>query len=185
MNQDARTTSRADAEPPATLHHESPRLRRQRSNGASVVGELNLTSMIDVIFQLLIYFVVTAGFMIDEGVLAAKLPQGPAGAVSADDLPPEKIEVRLTADDTDDSLVQISRGPRDRPIRYAGFRELAEDLDRLRYDPRRGEGGLYDADDPVLIQPTGGVRWQHVVNAFNAALAAGYTNVSFAEPESK
>ena len=177
-----------EAAPPdePTLHHRSARERRAGrggSGGGGVVGELNLTSMIDVIFQLLIYFVVTAGFMIDEGVLAAKLPQGAAGAVSADELPPDKIEIRLTADDTDDSRVQISRGPRDRAIRYEGFRELAEDLGRLRYDPQRGEGGLYDADNPVLIQPSGSVRWQHVVNAFNAALAAGYTNVSFAEAE--
>ncbi len=148
------------------------------------MGELNLTSMIDVIFQLLIYFVVTAGFMLDEGVLAARLPQGPAGPVAADELPPEKITVRLTAPPEDDSRVRIERGAVDRPKVYEGFAQLAADLNRLRYDPEGGNNeGVYDADNPVLIQPAGGVRWQHVVNAFNAALAAGYTNVSFASPE--
>ena len=139
----------------ATVHHRSARqrraaARRKGTGGGSRggVGELNLTSMIDVIFQLLIYFVVTAGFMIDEGVLAAKLPQGPAGPVAADELPPEKVTIRLTPDATDDSLVQIERGPVDRPIRYAGFRELAEDLDRLRLD-----------DDAPSGTGGGGGRW--------------------------
>lgn len=138
--------------------------------------------MIDVIFQLLIYFVVTASFMIDEGVLTAKLPQGSGSPVAADELPPEKINIRLTADPADDTLVRIERGSTNNPVRYASFNALASDLDRLRYDPEVGQaGGIYEPDNPVIIAPQGTVRWQHVVNAFNAAVAAQYTNVSFAE----
>ena len=163
-----------------TVHHRSTRQRRGRR--PAQVGELNLTSMIDVIFQLLIYFVVTASFMLNEGVLTAKLPQGSGSPVAADELPPEKINVRLTADPADDTLVQIERGSTNNPVRYESFGELAADLDRLRYDPEIGQaGGIYNPDNPVIIEPQGTVRWQHVVNAFNAAVAAQYTNVSFAE----
>ncbi|MEM9296657.1 MAG: hypothetical protein AAGA57_12730, partial [Planctomycetota bacterium] len=45
--------------------------RTRRRRGPAGGFELGLTSMIDVIFQLLIYFVVTANFMIGEGVLDA------------------------------------------------------------------------------------------------------------------
>jgi len=169
-----------DDSPQATVHHRSARQRRGRRDAP--VGELNLTSMIDVIFQLLIFFVVTANFMIDEGVLSAKLPQGAGTPTASDDLPREKITIRLTSDPGDDALVSIERGPAGDPVRYASFGELAADLDRLRYDPDGTRiDGIYDADNPVLIEPTGTVRWQHVVNAFNAAITAKYTNVSFAE----
>jgi hypothetical protein len=69
-------------------------------------------------------------------------------------------------------------------VSYASFGELAGDLDRLRYDPEAGHlEGIYEPDNPVLIEPAPGVRWQHVVNAFNAAIAAKYTNVSFQKSE--
>lgn len=173
------TEFQSDSHDP-TVHHRSARQRRGRQ--AAGVGELNLTSMIDVIFQLLIYFVVTASFMIDEGVLTAKLPQGSGSPIAADELPPEKINIRLAADPADDTLVRIERGSTNNPVRYASFIELASDLDRLRYDPQIGQSdGIYEPDNPVIIEPQGTVRWQHVVNAFNAAIAAQYTNVSFAE----
>lgn len=163
-----------------TVHHRSTRRRRGRVH--RTVGELNLTSMIDVIFQLLIFFVVTANFMIDEGVLSAKLPQGSGTPTASNELPREKIVIRLTSDPSDDALVSIERGPAEDPVRYASFGELAADLDRLRYDPGSSRiDGIYEPDNPVLIEPGGSVRWQHVVNAFNAAVTAKYTNVSFAE----
>ncbi|MFI4859810.1 MAG: ExbD/TolR family protein, partial [Phycisphaerales bacterium JB063] len=51
------------------VHHTSQRKKRRVNDGEM---ELQLTSMIDVIFQLLIYFVITANFTIDEGTLDRK-----------------------------------------------------------------------------------------------------------------
>jgi biopolymer transport protein ExbD len=158
-----------------TVHHVSARKKRKKDGG---VGELQLTSMIDVIFQLLIYFVVTASFAIDEGILAAKLPQGSGSAAETEELPKEKITIELTSGPGDTTVLISRSGVRN----YATFSELAADLDQLRYDPDIGQiNGIYKHDDPVIIEPTGFVRWQHVVSAFNAAIAAKYSNVSFGE----
>jgi len=158
-----------------TVHHVSTRKRRGRDKGD--IGDLNLTSMIDVIFQLLIYFVVTASFMVNEGVLTAKLPQGSGSAAQDDELPPEKITIELVSGG-DPSQVSITWNSQP----YVSFGQLRMDLDRQRYDPDIGQiDGSYEADNPVVIQPQGEVRWQHVVGAFNAAVGAKYTNVSFAE----
>ena len=163
-----------DAHEP-TVHHES--VRKKRGRGKAEITDLNLTSMIDVIFQLLIYFVVTASFMIDEGILTAKLPVGAGSPAEQDELPPEKITITLASGEGATS-VTIKRGRQE----YDNFGQLAQDLDRMRYDPDIGQlDGIYEADNPVVIEPTGYVRWQHVVNAFNAAIAAKYTNVSFSE----
>ncbi len=158
-------------------HAHAPPRRRRASRGPAHVGSLNLTSMIDVIFQLLIYFVVTASFMVNEGVLAAKLPQGSAAASTDDELPPEVITLKLTSGD-DPAEIAIERGA----FVYASFAELEADLDRQRYDPDIGQiDGLYPADSPVVIQADGKARWQHLVAAFNAAVGAQYTNVRFSE----
>ncbi len=159
-----------------TVHH-TPLSKKSRHPGR--VGQLNLTSMIDVIFLLLIYFVVTSNFRIDEGVLTATLPQGQGKPLVSTDLPPQKIEVLITAGTVDDTQVAIQVGSQ----AFASFAQLRQDLASKLYDPDAGQlGGLYEADNPIVIQPGTNVRWQHVVDAFNACVAAKYTNVSFAKP---
>lgn len=148
-----------------TIHHVSSRKKRARR---AAIGQLNLTSMIDVIFLLLIYFVVTANFTFDEGVLTAKLPQG-AGAPKTDDLEPPKQPLNILLTTIEPSGVRISINNVEQA---SSFTELYQLLIGL-------QGSVYPPDNPVVIQPDGKVRWQHVVNAFNATVRAKYSNVSF------
>ena len=169
-------TAQPDVPDEQVPHHVSPRKRRRHSNA---IGQLNLTSMIDVIFLLLIYFVVTSNFRVNEGVLTATLPQGSGKPQETTKLPPQKIELLLSAGIVDDTQVTIQHGS----TTYASFGELRQSLAAQRLDPEAGQlNGLYEADNPIIIQPAANVRWQHVVNAFNACMAAKYTNVSFAKP---
>ncbi|MEM7577399.1 MAG: biopolymer transporter ExbD [Planctomycetota bacterium] len=176
---DATTTSDVfigDDAADTTVHH-TPLSKKSRRPGQ--VGQLNLTSMIDVIFLLLIYFVVTSNFRIDEGVLTATLPQGTGQPQVSTELPPQKLEVLLTAGTVDDTQVAIQLGSQ----AFTSFNDLRLDLASKLYDPQAGQlGGLYEADNPIIIQPGTNVRWQHVVDAFNACVSAKYTNVSFAKP---
>ncbi|MEM8781432.1 MAG: biopolymer transporter ExbD [Planctomycetota bacterium] len=163
----------------ATVHHTPLSKKSRRRNAYGRVAQLNLTAMIDVIFLLLIYFVVTSNFRIDEGVLTATLPQGEGRPAVSAELPPQNIEIVITAGTVDDTQVAIRVGSQ----AFASFAELRRDLAGKRYDPEAGQlGGLYEADNPIIIQPGTNVRWQHVVDAFNACVAARYTNVSFAKP---
>ena len=55
-------------------------------------------------------------------------------------------------------------------------------LEKLQYDPdidRRS--GAFKPDNPVVIRAEAEVRWQHVANAFNAAVRARYSNINFAQ----
>ncbi len=59
--------------------------------------DINMTPMIDVVFQLITFFMLTLKPMITEGDFDIRMPLGTsAGAVSEDPLPP--IRVRMTAD---------------------------------------------------------------------------------------
>jgi hypothetical protein len=63
----------------------------------------------------------------------------------------------------------------------AGFQELHGFLvENLRTSG--AVGGLFEADHPIIIEPTGTTRWEHAMEAFNAAVRARYTNVTFAPP---
>ena len=155
-----------------TVHHVSQRKKRGLP---PVKMQLQLTSMIDVIFQLLIYFIVTASFTLGEGVITAKLPQG--GSAPATTKPPDKpLNITLTAAGNFGVSINVAGVQR-----VDNFSQLIAVLEQLQYDPDRLRNGVYKPDNPILIKPAGQVRWQHVVNAFNSAVAARYTNVSFAQ----
>ncbi len=147
--------------------HHKPRTRSIKTSDMN----LNLTSMIDVIFLLLIYFVVTASFAIGEGVIVAKMPEGSGSAPSLD-MPKTKLIVQVNSHGSDPTGYVIT--VQGRPERPANFRQLAAVLTEMR-------GVSAKDDDPVVVQPDAFVRWQHAVNAFNAAVAARYKDVRFGQ----
>jgi len=154
--------------PSESSHHQ--RRKRPVERG---VRQLNLTSMLDVTFQLLIFFILTANFAIDEGVLAADLPQGKA-AEETPDLPQEPVRITVRAIGLDGAGIIIQNGP---PIPEGDFETLYQVLEGMRIDA----GGSLEPDNPIIIMPTRSVEWRHVVSAFNAVVRAKYTNVSFAQ----
>ncbi len=71
------------------------RARASKSQRRSArLGALPLTSMIDVVFLLLIFFLVTANFAQDEHKLPATL-QTEGGGVQSSDLQPQIVQIRL------------------------------------------------------------------------------------------
>jgi len=139
---------------------------------------LNLTPMIDVVFQLLIYFLVSTNFALGEQVYRVDLPNREEGASDpfAFDEDPLRIEL-VSAGPPESGLVAIRlEGPWPRP---ADFEALYEFLESRRLDVDR-PAGLFAADHPILVDPGPAVRWDRTVDAFNAAVRAGYTNVGFA-----
>ncbi|MBS3821852.1 MAG: biopolymer transporter ExbD [Phycisphaerae bacterium] len=159
-----------------TVHHPSSARKREPERG---VRQLNLTSMLDVTFQLLIFFVLTASFAMNEGILAADLPQGvPPEPTEPQPPPDEPLIIVLRPVGTDDVSLWIERGE---SIPDGDFDRLYEILNGWRYDPEQNPNGMYESDNPIIIKPATEVRWAHVVSAFNAVIRANYTNVSFAQ----
>ena len=159
-------------EPPdeQIVHHVSQRKKRKKGVGGEEI-DLNLTSMIDVIFQLLIYFVITANFQIDEGTILATLPGNAAENREQETLDPPVV-IELTSADGDDGITYT--------LTVDGKR-LNEGVSELHgYLVGRIGGGDLAKDDIVQIKPQGVVRWQHVVNVFNACVAAELEQVGFA-----
>lgn len=162
--------SRINAEQ-ETVHHEPSGRKRK---GHAKVGQLNLTSMMDVTFQLLIFFVLTANFAVTEGVLQADLPAGTTGKAESE-VPktPVKIHLQQAAmGDKESVLIGIEGAGQ--------FTDFGEAYEALRAMHQDVQGGHLAEDNPIIIRPRREVLWSHVVNIFNACRRAKYTNVSFA-----
>jgi biopolymer transport protein ExbD len=142
--------------------------RRKPFKGGLRKPELKMTSMIDVVFLLLIFFVATARFQIEEGALLANLP-GDSTIIETTLPPPVPVRVELSsADDGMTYLLSVDG------VEVAGAAELSA------YMANRVQTGQMASDDLVKINPQGTVRWQHVLNVYNACVSAELEQVAFA-----
>jgi biopolymer transport protein ExbD len=157
---------------------EHVRVRQRHGRPHAGVG-LNMTPMIDIVFQLLIYFLVATDFRLGEEVYRMDLPQRGAAAALRDpfelDETPLRIAVTSTPDPHHPYVLRIE-GPYPQP---GTFRELMDFL-RVRQINPSTSGGLFEPEHPIIIEPSRGTSWQHAVEAFNAAARARYTNITLA-----
>ena len=161
------TSSRSQAVPPA----------RRRSRDASSI-DLNLTSMIDVVFLLLVYFMVATDFKKAEEVYILDLPDRVEG-MSADpfELDEEPLRIMVRSTGVDGSSFRLSvDGPWD-PVRdFDGL------YDFLRARQVDGMGRVrFAAYHPIVIVREASLHWEFAIDAFNAAVRAGYRNVTLQE----
>jgi biopolymer transport protein ExbD len=152
----------------ATVHHE----KKKKKAVAPTKMELNMTPMIDVVFQLLIYFIITCEFVAGEGILTATMP---AGTGSADDIPKLEQQIKILVSSRGETGYRIDIDKS--PTAPSTFGDLGKALEGML----EKNGGPFTTDNPIVIQPGGDVRWNHVVNAFNAALRAKYKNIAFGQ----
>lgn len=157
-----------------TVHHES-RSRKQRP--LSRVSDINMTPMLDVCFLLLIFFVLTASFNVGEGILPADMPSGEAEANPDEQPPAQPIEITLRSLGGGQVAIQLG-GEASSPASFLELSQRLQQLQRSDVNPTAPFG----ADDPVIIRADSDVRWANMVNAFNAAFRARYSNINFAQP---
>jgi biopolymer transport protein ExbD len=141
------------------------RKRRRPTTGARLT--LNLVPMIDIVFLLLIFFLVGTRFITAEGVLPGRLPRQDAEQTLPVPVPP--IQISLTSGNGDVPDIAIA-GRAARPV---NFEQLAAMLAQIQREPG------YDDQTPVVLQADEQLAWDHVVNAYNAAVRAKYKNIIF------
>jgi biopolymer transport protein ExbD len=155
------------------------RTRRREVRAATGGARLSLaiTPMIDVVFLLLLYFVLTSGFAGEERLLRSQsAPQEARDAArdgSALRLEEEPLVITLgrTAGAT---RWQVSGGLA-QPSDEAALERVLRDAVLTEDRP----SGLFAPDHPVRIAPSADVPWEDVVAAFRAVTAAGFRSVAF------
>jgi biopolymer transport protein ExbD len=135
--------------------------------------------MIDVVFQLLIYFLVGTNFARGEQVFRIDLPAREQGeAADPFRLDDEPLRIELSAAAGEAVRIRLP-GPWPQP---GSFEALFEFLRDRQLNPRQPDG-LFAIDHPIVVSPDPSVRWEPTVEAFNSAVRAGYTRVSFGEKD--
>ena len=122
--------------------------------------ELSMTSMIDVVFLLLIFFLVTATFVQPERqILADVQKQGAMGTLQATDLQP--------------AVVQITEQGGQTQFQLGAIRTVAlEDLE----EPLRG---FQNKTDGAFVRVSNEVPFEKVVQAIDLCKTAGFDSVAY------
>jgi len=132
----------------------------------------NITPLIDVLFLLLLFFVLASKFRLNEGTIPGSLPppDQPSQQITA---PPIILEVRGDGEDALEAVFCFSgesEGIQDSDLVY---RKLKRRFDEDFSSPRQA------AADGIVIIKDYNARWGFVVDAYNQAARAGYKKISF------
>ena len=135
--------------------------------------ELRMVAMIDVVFLLLIFFLLTANFRSKEGFLPADLPRQVSSAAMTEI---EPLSVQLNSQPDGSCRIGIGRDV------FLSIRaeHLNEDYlhlrDRLVAVLKSQQ--RYDTD-PIKLMPTAGTSWDHVVRTYDVLWQLNLNNIVF------
>ena len=146
-------------------------LLRSIHRGQGLLRGASWTGMIDVVFNLLIFFVVITTATQREGVLPGDLP-AQSWNQTATDVPALPIRVNIYAGKSFDDCQLELLGSDQRP---GSFRQLYEILLSMHIS----KAGLYEPDNPVVLSLGTGVSVDQMVKTYNAVVLAGFTNIQF------
>ncbi|MBR0237762.1 MAG: biopolymer transporter ExbD [Thermoguttaceae bacterium] len=129
--------------------------------------EMNMTPMIDVIFQLLIFFLCTSNFIQPERLLSTNLSL-PGAVQSPDALPPELIDLDEAVIEfhTDGSLYWLIAG-----VRYDSLESVGATLKAL---------SEMKSDLPVLLDIDPEIPLGNVIDVYDLCRLCGLSKVQFA-----
>ena len=131
-----------------------------------------MVPLIDVVFLLLIFFIMTVNFQPLEGFMAAELP-GAMASDSVSEVDPLVFYVDTQADGScrvmfSGQTVIIEKDSGD----FSPFAQAAEDIMAQR---------KRNLSDPVMLVDLSNTSWQHILNMYDALVSLGYKNIVLGE----
>ncbi len=155
------------AKAPAEAAVEMP--RKQEAPGGRY--NLNIVPLIDVLFLLLLFFILGSKFRVEEGQIPGSLPsiggsQEKFRNENKVNLPPLQVNIRPSADNMQ-AQFEIEGQPR-----QMSAEELYQFLSK-KYEAAQ------DPDWVLSIKPLQMVRWEFIVQVYNQAARAGFKTIGF------
>ena len=135
--------------------------RKQRQEPEKL--ETNMSAMIDVVFQLLIFFMLTLKIVEPEGDFNINMPAVGAPTQPTDDIQLPDIKVKLQAN-PDGSLAGLYLGQQALGNDQNSFRQLNNEIFKMI----SAAGADLAKEIAVSINGDAGLRYQHVIEAIQA-----------------
>jgi biopolymer transport protein ExbD len=142
--------------------------RRKRKTSAEVNLGFQIAPMIDVVFVIMLYFMVMAGAVQVENAHNTKLP-GTVQVENSDTPMPDEIAIRVE----DDGQVYLNDDPLDGPD-VKLLPELANNLNQLRESSEASRSEVL-----VTIYAAEQAKYERVVDVLDALSRAKIANVTF------
>lgn len=149
-------------------------MRPRRSRVTATKIEAQMAPMIDVVFQLLIFFMLTLKIIPVEGDFNINMPLGKQ-AQESPDIPPPPIKVRLIANQ-DGSLSSLQMGQRQMGNDHLAFDRLNAEIGRI---VGRRDNPFADELE-VEIDADYNLHYRHVISAVSAS--TGYISPQTGKP---
>ncbi|NJM37406.1 MAG: biopolymer transporter ExbD [Akkermansiaceae bacterium] len=143
--------------------------RHKRKQSSEVNLGFQIAPMIDVVFVIMLYFMVMAGAVQVENSHNTKLPGD--GDANPDSIPPDEIAIRVE----DDGQVYLNDDPLDSPDpQDKALKELTSNLVQLQENSKSGGTEVL-----VTIYANEFAKYERVIDVMGALGQAKITNVTF------
>lgn len=144
----------------------------------SAWNALRITPMIDVVFLLLLYFMLSSRFDPEEFIFRVDVPRPQSVTETADPfaLPERPINVFVRSIGDGEDEFTLSTDSRLLP-------EITS-LDQFISEISLARGRALSVDQRFLIRADPGTLWEHALTALDSVIKGEYENVRFAEPSS-
>jgi biopolymer transport protein ExbD len=171
--------------------------RKSRAVEAEEV-ELDLTPMIDIVFNLLIFFMCATKFHVPEGMIQAYLPKDKGQAAGTPQIDLNEVRIKLlwyapgggpTKSETNGRVVlkvgdHVFNNPGDfEQLRYPSKSPIWHQLFKKLKAFKTGYKGKSEKGLPVIIDARRQIPTKYVISTLNEVVRAGITDVTFAAPE--
>ena len=155
-----------------TVHHVTASKRRKKKKAPADM-QTQMTPMIDVTFQLLLFFIMTFEFRESEGTIPGTLPaKGSIAQQVSDTPPPDPITIKVLP----------SGGNRlSASYEMSGIGTVIQTVQELGALLKARQEKIGSKEVPIVIFPNQDVPWGFVVEAFNQATKAGFEKIGFAQ----
>lgn len=140
------------------------------SRTSTDISENMMTSMIDVVFLLLVFFVCAATGQVHEALLPQKLPEGGVKSTSVVEVEPgapDKIWIELKTSDIGQTLMLMNE------TEYDSFAALRETLSAL---------AAVAPENPVILNIGPEVPAGDMIRVYDTCRAAGFQVINFNIP---
>ena len=178
--------------------------RKKKRKHKATNMEINLTSMIDVLFMLMLFFLLGTRFGEHEGVLMSHLPQTTPGVPDKTEVPTPPIVIQLSEGPPNTLSYKLGQGD---AVLYPapGSGKDAENFDLVPVVKADKEHeAVYQIDDAKLfkhlvdmrgtvnlakvtvkIVPGPGVQWNYCLQVLNTVVRAKYPEIRWSVPMQK